>query len=319
MDDYNTLLLDIYHAARTLPADEFPAVLMAMLRVAVGFDFARMLRADISSGAVVVHGCIMDNIPTDNALDWETIQRQDVVLPHVLAHPGKPVSFHCGTLFAAPPHAIMRDYVQRYEHRNGLAVMLPDAETGLVDGLSLYRAHDAAHFGLRQKQLVQWLMPHLQEALKLNRQLAMPTDLPPAHGALLIAEANGAIQHCAASALALMVAEWPGWHAVRLPTALLEALRRTGVDRYTGKHLVAHCQRYRTLLFLRVTARSPLMQLSRRELQVAGLYGQGMRAKAVAKALNITPATARNTLQRVYLKLDVHDKAALAVLLRQPQ
>lgn len=235
MDDNHTLLLDIYHAARTLPADEFPAVVMAMLRAAIGFDFARLLCAD----------------------------------------------------------------------------------TGLVDGLSLYRANDQAHFGPPQQQLVQWLMPHLQEALRVNRQLAAPAEKAVVSGALLIAEANGAIQHCAAQALTLMTSEWPAWHAVRLPKVLLDELRRTGVNRFVGKCIIAHCQRYRTLLLLRLAPRSRVMQLSRRELQVAALYGKGMRAKAVAKALNITPATARNMLQRIYLKLDVHDKAALALLLHQ--
>lgn len=106
MDDNHTLLLDIYHAARTLPADEFPAFVKAMLR----------------------------------------------------------------------------------------------AEIGLVDGQSLYCAHDEAHFGPPQQQLVQWLMPHLQEALNVNRQLAAPADKALVQGALLIAEADGAIQHCAAGA-----------------------------------------------------------------------------------------------------------------------
>lgn len=223
MDDNHTLLLDIYHAARTLPADEFPAVVMAML---------------------------------------------------------------C-------------------------------AEIGLVDGLSLYCAHDEAHFAPHEQQLVQWLMPHLQEALKVNRQLAAPADKAVVRGALLIAEADGAIKHCAAQALTLMTSEWPAWHAVRLPRVLLDALHRAGVNCYAGKCITAHCLRYRTLLLLRLVPRSRVMQLSRRELQVAQLYGKGMRAKAVAKALNITPATARNMLQRIYLKLDVHDKAALALLLHQ--
>ncbi|WP_432377729.1 hypothetical protein [Duganella sp. P38] len=41
MDAYNKLLLDLYHAARVLPADEFPAVLMTLLSAAVEFDFGR--------------------------------------------------------------------------------------------------------------------------------------------------------------------------------------------------------------------------------------------------------------------------------------
>ena len=80
---------------------------------------------------------------------------------------------------------------------------------------------------------------------------------------------------------------------------------------------MVHCRREQSLLFLRVMAPSPLTQLSRRELQVAQLYGRGLAAKSVASELGITPATARNMLQQVYQKLGVHDKAALAQLLSQ--
>lgn len=219
MDAYNKLLLDLYHAARVLPADEFPAVLMTLLSAAVEFDFGRVLCADISDGTVELHGSIMHNIPTDNALDWESIQQQDRVLPHVLAHPGVAVAFHSTTLFAAQAYTLMRDYVQRYEHRNGLAIMLPDADSGLVDNISLYRAHDHAHFGPRQQQLLQALMPHVQEALKISRQLAAPSPRPPAHGALLIAQTDGAVQHCSAAAHQLMTGEWPDWRPLRLPPA----------------------------------------------------------------------------------------------------
>lgn len=317
MDTCIDLLLEIYRAARTLPPDEFPGALMAMLRAAFKFDSARLLSADLSSGTAVVQGCIMYNIPTDNALDWESIQRQDLVLPYVLANPGVPLSFHAPVLFAAAPHAIMRDYVQRYEHRNGLVIARRDADSGLLDGLSLYRARAEAPFGEREQHLVRSLMPHVQEALKLNRQLAAPGTAPSDQGALLIAQTDGGVQYCASSSRQLMSAEWPAWRPALLPAALLESLCQPGFTRYMGKQIVVTCQRLSTLLFLRVAARSPLLRLSHRELQVARLYGRGLAAKAVAIELGITPATARNMLQTIYQKLDVHDKAALAQLVRQ--
>lgn len=311
MDAYDKLLLDIYYAARMLPPDEFPPVLMAMLRAAIGFDFARLLSADLQGNAVVIQGSIMYNIPTDNALDWEGIQRQDLVLPRLLAKRGTPIAFHSPTLFAAPAYSLMRDYVQRYEHRNGLAMILADADTGLLDGLSLYRADADARFGERQLWLVRAAMPHIQEALKVNRLLATPAP-SPSRGALLIAQTDGLVQHCATAAVGLMLREWPDWRRTRLPETLLESVRSIGGAVYRGQRITIQTQVHNTLMFLRLSARTPLMQLSQRELQVASLYGQGRAAKEVASTLGITPATARNTLQRIYQKLDVHDKAALA-------
>lgn len=315
MDNYSSLLLEIYRAARQMAADEFPNAVMAMLRATLQFDAARLLCAGMAGGTAVVRGSIMYNIPSDNSLDWESIQHQDLVVPHVLNHLGEPFAFHAPTLFAGPAHAIMRDYVQRYEHRNGLVIVVPDADSGLLDALSVYRAGADAQFGERERHLIRYLMPHLQESLKLNRMLAVPSAAIPARGALLIAQLDGAVQTCAAPAAQLIATEWPDWRPARLPPALLAALSRTGCTRYEGTQLCVTCQRLNTLLFLRVAARSPLLRLSPRELQVARLYGQGRAAKAVANALGITPATTRNMLQRIYQKLDVHDKAALAQLM----
>lgn len=290
---------------------------MAMLRAALHFDAARLLCADVTSGTAAVQGSIMYNIPHDNAMDWESIQRQDVVASYVIAHPGEAVAFHCPTLFAGARYALMREYVARYEHRNGLVLVMPDADTGLVDGLSLYRAHPDAHFGAREQQLLALVMPHVQEALKVNRQLAAPATVQAARGALLIAQEDGAVQYCAPQSEALMAAEWPRWRPAWLPPALLEWLRRPGCTHYHGKRIVVACQRETALLFLRVAAPSPLMRLSPRQLQAANLYGQGLAAKTVATTLGITAATARNMLQQIYQKLDVHDKAALARLVQQ--
>ncbi|QJE02834.1 response regulator transcription factor [Massilia forsythiae] len=317
MDSYSSLLLNIYQAARNLTPDEFNVAIMAMLRTKLDFDAARLLGADISNGEVVVQSSIMYNIPTNNALDWESIQRRDLVLPYALANLGIPVSFHCPTLFAERQHAIMRDYVQRYEHRNGLVMVLASPENPLVDGLSLYRADADAHFGAREQHLMVDLMPHVQEALKLNRQLAVATMPADERNVLLIAQLDGLIHYSTPEGRHLMLSEWPDWRPACLPVFLLEDLRRLGSTEYRGQRIVIRCQRRNALLFLHVTAHSPRTRLSPRELQVARLYGRGLAAKAVAKELSISQATARNTLQKIYQKLNVHDKAELAQLLVQ--
>ena len=314
MDASDRLILELYRSARVLPAEDFPGTAMAMLRAALNFDSARLLCADLSGDTVAVQGCIMYNIPAENAQDWERIQQHDLVLPHAVANQGAPVVFHAHTLFAGTGHAVMRDYVQRYEHRNGLVMVLRDVDSGLFDGLSLYRAGIDAQFGSHERCLIRRVMPHLQEAIKLNRQLALPATALSLAGALLITQADGGVHFCAPEARQLMAIEWPSWCPARLPAALLERLRQPGSASYIGRHVAIACQRANSLLFLRVATRSPLLRLSRREMQVAGLYGRGLAAKSVAAQLGITPATARNMLQNIYQKLEVHDKAALAQL-----
>ncbi|MGK5079573.1 helix-turn-helix transcriptional regulator [Janthinobacterium sp. HLX7-2] len=288
---------------------------MKLLRAVVNFDSARLLSVDFASGTALIQGSIMYNIPENNVLDWENIHRNDLVLQQVMAHPNRPLSFHSPTLFAAPQHAIMRDYANRYDHQNGLVMVLHDRDTGFSDGLSFYRACDEAHFGRYEQRLIRAVMPHLQEALKLNRQLAIPSASVPAQGALLIAQIDGNIQHCEQQASGLMQTEWSDWRGARLPAALITALSAPGSTGYAGKRIVVTCSRINTLLFLRIMPRSPLTRLTQRELEVACLYGKGHPTKAIAAQLGISPVTVRNLLQNSYLKLDVHDKATLANLI----
>lgn len=315
MDAYSDLLLKIYRAVREFPADEFPHALMALVRTVIGFDAARLLTTDLEGGTAIVKGCIMYNIPVDNALDWQEIQRKDLVMPHVVANRGVPTSFNSPILFARPEHAIIRDYANRYGHRNGLVMVLDDPDTGHTDGLSFYRENGDAHFELREMRIIQVLMPHLQEAIKLNRRLVESSS--SVSGALVIAQQDGVLQYCASKAELLLAREWPTSHRTRLPAALLSALAKSGSVRFIGQHLAATCNFVGNLLFLRLVPKSPLTALSPREREVAYLYAKGLAAKSIAKNLSIAPATARNLLQRIYQKLDVHDKASLANLVSQ--
>ncbi len=315
MDAYSDLLLEIYRTASLLPADEFPDAMMSLVRAVIDFDAARLLSTDLECGTALVKGSIMYNIPVDNALDWQEIQRKDLVLPHVLAHRGMPLSFNSPVLFARPEHAIIRDYANRYGHQNGLVMVLDDPDTGHTDGLSFYRNDRDAHFDVKEMRLMQALMPHLQEAIKLNRRLAESSS--SARDALIIAQPDGAIRYWARQAQLLLATEWPAWQRERLPAPLLSALARPGSTGFTGRELAVTCKFVGSLLFLRIAARSPLARLSPRELEVASLYARGMAAKSIARNLSIAPATARNLLQRIYQKLDIHDKASLANLVRQ--
>jgi DNA-binding NarL/FixJ family response regulator len=62
-----------------------------------------------------------------------------------------------------------------------------------------------------------------------------------------------------------------------------------------------------------------LTGLSRREAEVARLAALGLSAKAIAQALNIRPYTVDTYIRRLYQKLNINSRAALAnVLARHP-
>lgn len=58
-----------------------------------------------------------------------------------------------------------------------------------------------------------------------------------------------------------------------------------------------------------------LAGLSHREKQVAALASRGMSAKAIAQELKIRPYTVDTYIRRLYSKLNIHSRAALAHVL----
>jgi DNA-binding CsgD family transcriptional regulator len=65
------------------------------------------------------------------------------------------------------------------------------------------------------------------------------------------------------------------------------------------------------------TAGTALSTLTNRERQIAGLAGTGMRTREIAEQLSVSPRTVDVHLSRIYRKLDVSSRAALARLLAE--
>ena len=64
------------------------------------------------------------------------------------------------------------------------------------------------------------------------------------------------------------------------------------------------------------TAEAPVPGLTAREAQVARLIGEGHGTKQIAHVLGISPHTARHHTERVFVKLGVRSRVAVALLLR---
>ena len=66
------------------------------------------------------------------------------------------------------------------------------------------------------------------------------------------------------------------------------------------------------------TATAPLAPLSPREQEVAALVAAGKRNRDVASALFVTEKTVESHLARIYDKLGVHSRVALAAIVGTP-
>lgn len=111
---------------------------------------------------------------------------------------------------------------------------------------------------------------------------------------------------------ALTASEWGRDARRRLPLAATRALWQLGG--YQGKtiRLEAKAAGRRLVVSAEPCIFTPL---SEREREVGWAYASGKNHKDVAKALGISPATVRTHLARIYQKLKVKDKGALALRL----
>jgi DNA-binding CsgD family transcriptional regulator len=308
------LLLELYRAARELSVAEFPDFAFGLIKAVLRFDTARYTALKFLNPGAVVCTAHLHNEAIDTVFDWEQINRHDTVVPTVLASPGRAFSFHALTLFAGLDKAVMRDFTQRTGHRNNLVVALHDDDEGLWKSLSLYRTRPDDLYAQRDQRVLEVLMPHVVEALRINETLGalvVQADTG-ARASLAIAGLNGVLHYAGPRFVELMRLDWPQWPSTRLPTCVLDGASRTGGRGYSGRSIALSVECIGELLFVRARALPAHARLSSRERRVAALYGAGRSHKEVARELGLSPVTVRNHVQHIYAKLGIGDKAQLA-------
>lgn len=247
--------------------------------------------------------------------EWQTVNRDDPVLARALSRPGQATSFHAPTLMSSLHDGGIRRYLQRRSHhQNGVAVLARTGRDDCWDALGFYRAQSDQQFTRSDLRLVQILAPHILQAIKINLRVAGAVE-PESSMIVAIARDNGHLRYAGPGLAELLRLEWPAWNGCVLPGALMDALRASPERRFTGQRIAVDAEDAGGLLMLRLKTRSALASLSTREAEAATLYGAGLSTKEIARRMEIAPSTARNFVQRVYAKLNVSDKAALAVML----
>ncbi len=122
----------------------------------------------------------------------------------------------------------------------------------------------------------------------------------------------------------LMQTEWPQWNGQHLPEDLLVGLgngqgqgdgKGPGEASFAGQSITVTASADAGFYFLRARKRSTVDTLSPRERDIARRFADGSTHKEIAQTLAISPATVRNHLQAVYVKLQTSNKTGLARLL----
>lgn len=127
-------------------------------------------------------------------------------------------------------------------------------ESGLFDAITLFRFDDQRPFEEEERQMLQSLVPHLIDARQINFLEHLSGDSRRAKRLAVAAFDRKGVMHAAGSGFAeLMQAEWPRWQGPCLSAPLLKARSRSAVD-----------------------------DLSKRELEVARHFANGLSNKEVA-------------------------------------
>lgn len=315
-DRLSRTLIEIYRAARELPPRDFEEFAMGLLRSLVPFDSGRWATLEIDGSRAVTQSAYLVNEPTDIILDWDSINWLDKLIPITVNSPGQAISIDTESFFADRKFAELRDYTRRYRHANTLGVTVPTATPPLWCAMSLFRAKRENHFDDGERVLLEHLMPHLAEALAVNRAIHVErvADSASERSARAIASIDGVLHYAGRYFRALLAEEWPDWNGAVLPEPLLKSIA-AGSPGFTGRAIRVGTRRLGKQLFLQAARKCCLDGLSRREKEVARLYGLGKSYKDIARELGITAVTSRNYIQSIFKKLAIRDKSELSALL----
>ena len=313
MNEVLTLLLELYRGASERPFEEFQEFAIRLVQPALRFESARWGAGSLEPDGFKPGLVHLHNEPDESVASWEDVLAQDTIVPEVLARPGATVSAHVPSRYAGKDQAGIRDYARKYRHQNILATAFVAPGRGSAEWLSFYRGGADDCFSEPERRACEQLTPHLLQALAINRNLHLGRLRQGQDGACFaMADPRGRLWHAEPAFLDLLAGEWPGWRAPLLPRRLAESLALRPNEAYAGKRCRIGAALLGKLLLLKARPRTPVDDLTPRELEIARAYGSGLSHREVAAQFNISPETVRHHLRAVFGKLGIGDKAELA-------
>ncbi len=320
--DFSTLLLRLYRLSQELPIQHFQDAVLAQIKQVLPFDSSVWGTATTTPWGIDIHTVHLHETSQEMLQAYEPLKHLDSAAATVFDKRYVTRVFHADSWFSSPETRGLRDFLRRFGHANIFIAADSNPSTHFVHWISLFRADQEAHATEDQRLLLAQLTPHVMQALALNRVLhldhleAADKALSP-HGCA-IADVRGVLYHADPQFNALVQAEWSGWTGHALPAPLVDAAS-LGAARFVGRALVLRVYVEHGLLFLKARARCLADQLTAREWTIARRIVQGESHKAIALALERSPATVRNQIQSIYEKLKVSSIAMLIEALRRAE
>ena len=283
-------------------------------------DFDSAMWGSASEDPRQMHEVCLYRQPRAMLESYARYQDDDFLRDEVCRLPGRTVNLaDLMTPEQLQRQRIYREHAIPFRATQVLCTADVDPATTLIHTLVLFRADPQRPFSERDRQIKEFLFPHLlqlarEHCFRLLRRRA------PAAGELYrmaVADGEGVLQQVEPGFSDLLSEEWPDWQGAGLPAPLIEGIDKTGgIGFYDGRLIHARWQKTDGLLLLHLRPRVAADRLTAREREVAHAYARGQSYREIAGRLQISPSTVRNQLNSVYRKLDINDKSRLAEALR---
>lgn len=315
MVDCSALVLALYRSAGSVTDGSFHEHALRLLQAALPFDSARWGEGVVDASGVTFHSPCLFNDTPEVLVDYHAVRHADWLPRWFRQNPGEVMN--CNLLERATGVPVLQDYARRYAHVQGLVTAKIDAASGRATAISLYRASARRAFSEAQRRMLRTMVPHLQEALKINLRLRAEQFRKGdrARWRMAVADFSGQLVFCDPAFVTLLQQEWPEPAFQHLPQALQQHLISSPGRCWAGQQIV--CTFFVELghVFVHARAREAVDALTAREREVAVQIGKGLTHKEVARVLGISPATVNNHLRAMHARVGVANNAELAARL----
>lgn len=313
MPAFSRSLVDLYQHAEQARPDELPAEVLRLLHRWIGFDGAVLGMGASTLDPVTRLRITHAHVDGRNAAildDYGRVSDQDPVTGAFLRGLAYPLVIDCGEAYRAPGLEALRSLTDDHSLRH--LMLFGDHPTHEQTGrwLVLYRSENQ-RFRFQDADYLHAAWLHITRAMGISRSALLDRcDQRRTRRASALLDGGGRIEAADPRFLALLQREWPEFRSPVAPASLLAALHR-GVA-FRGRSIEVSAERQAGYFVCVAADCAALDGLTPGEAAVAHRFAAGLSAKEIARELGVAPNTVRSQITRLYAKLQVHDKAALA-------
>jgi DNA-binding CsgD family transcriptional regulator len=311
-------LLNLYRSAQELPVSVFPEAGISIIKKFVEFDMAMygIISIDEKS-SLINHYVHLHNEQMRDSEEWLEIRNIDFVFKNMVKHHGKSISYISHIALSGPDYGPLLDYTIRKKHSNLLTLANTYNDKGLHSAISLRRADKRWQFGTNDNRVLEVLMPHFNEALRINQALftqRIQAATSESFRGCFIFDDGGLIHYQDPTFESLSRLTFKSHNLYKLPRELEDIFCKNRHHRAIKDKFIFEVQKIGSLNFGSIRAKASMDLLTERELEIAMFYGTGLSSKDIATELFISPSTVRRHLEAIYLKLNISSKTDLAYM-----